>query len=372
MTTSPPLPDDESGVTAEWIRQALTAGGISDFPEIREVAFEDIGAGVGLVGKILRCHLTYYEDHSTAPDTVVVKLPSTHPQTFQAARQLRLYRREYDFYSKLATHIPLRAPAMLYGDFDDRTHRFVLVLEDLRHLATVDQLDGANAAQATAAIRAVARLHGQFWDRVDRPPVSGFHNSAEAERHALVRSVYQASLAAALDRFGHIFTSRMSRLAEVFGARLVEYLGAVASGPMTFAHGDFRLDNMFFGEDVQQDFAVVDWQVSGIASGLQDIAYFLSSSVPVAVRREIERAAVAEYHDIIAGMGAADFTFEECWRSYRQNMLGCFRTPIIAGGQLDFTGDRSRRLAEVFLQRTLTAIDDLDAGEFLPPPSAGP
>ena len=123
---------------------------------------------------------------------------------------------------------------------------------------------------------------------------------------------------------------------------------------------------MFFGADDGDDFAAVDWQVSGIASGLYDVAYFLSSSVAPEIRREIEREALAEYHEVVRSMGAANFTIEECWRSYRQVMLGCLMTPIVAGGQLDFTNDRSRRLAEVFLTRTLTAIDDLDAREFLP------
>ena len=147
---------------------------------------------------------------------------------------------------------------------------------------------------------------------------------------------------------------------------MVEYLEMVAACPQTFTHGDFRLDNMFFGDNEPEEIAVVDWQVSGIAGGLSDVAYFLSSSVSTEVRREIESELLAEYRDIVRASGVNDFTAEDCWRSYRLNMLGCFRTPIIAGGQLDFTSGRSGRLAEVFLQRTLTAIEDLDAEEFLP------
>ena len=123
---------------------------------------------------------------------------------------------------------------------------------------------------------------------------------------------------------------------------------------------------MFFADGDGEDFAVVDWQVCGISSGLYDVAYFLSSSVAPEVRREIEREILSEYHQVLCSAGVEGFTFEECWRSYRQVMLGCLLTPIVAGGQLDFTSDRSRQLAEVFLTRTLTAIDDLDAHEFLP------
>lgn len=366
MATKPLIPSDESDITADWLRRALAAGGAADLPEIQDAAVEEIGGGVGLVGKILRCHLTYSGDNARGPETVIVKLPSLHEQTFRTAVRLRLYQREYAFYRRIAPHVPLRSPALLYGDFDESSHRFVLVLEDLRHLNAANQIDGASAAQAKIAIRAVARMHGQFWNKVDRPPVSGFHDSTSPERRPLVQAAYQASLRPALDRFGYLFPEQMRRLAEQYGERLVEHLDAVAAGPRTFTHGDFRLDNMFFGAGDNDDFAAVDWQVSGIASGLYDIAYFLSSSVAPEIRREIEREALAEYHEIVCSMGATGFTFEECWRSYRQVMLGCLMTPIVAGGQLDFTSDRSRQLAEVFLTRTLTAIEDLDAREFLP------
>ena len=366
MPNAPVIPENENDLTAYWIQQAMTAGGRADFPAIQNAVVEEIGGGVGLVGKILRCHLAYSCDNIGGPETVIVKLPSPHEQTFRTAVRLRLYQREYAFYRRIAPHVPLRSPALLYGDFDESSHRFVLVLEDLRHLTAANQIDGASPAQAKTAVRAIARMHGQFWDRVDRPPLLGFHDSANPERRPLVQAAYQASLRPALDRFGHLFPDAMRRLAEQYGERLVKYLDAVAAGPRTFTHGDFRLDNMFFGADDSDDFAAVDWQVSGIASGLYDVAYFLSSSVAPEIRREIELDALAEYQEVVSSMGVGDFTLEECWRSYRQVMLGCFMTPIVAGGQLDFTSDRSRQLAEVFLTRTLTAIDDLDAQEFLP------
>ena len=360
------IPDSERDITVEWMRQALAAGGLTGADSIEAVSVENIGAGVGLVGTILRCHLSHSDDYAGIPRSVIVKLHSAHPETVQTARLLRLYEREYIFYRRMALQAPIHSPALLHGDFDDRDHRFVLVLEDLRGMATVDQVAGASAAQAKTALRAIARMHGAYWNRVDRPPVSRFNDAANPERTIRLRRVYQASLAVAFERFGSLFSHRMKRLAQEFGDRLGEHMDAVAAGPLTFCHGDFRLDNMFFGADDSDDFAVVDWQVCGVRSGLYDVAYFLSSSVPIEVRRQVEAEAVAEYHDIVRSMGVTDFSAEECWNSYRQNMLSCFLTPIIAGGQLDFSDARGGQLADAFLTRTLTAIDDLDAAEFLP------
>ena len=367
MPPKPAIPASENDITVDWLHQAMEAAGSINFPAIRDVAVEQIGVGVGLAGKILRCHLTYDDDVPGAPETVIVKMPSTDPHTLRVAKRLELYRRECDYYRQLAPHTPIRSPALHYGDFDDRSHHFVLILEDLKEMASPDQIVGADAEQAKTAVRAIAQLHGHYWNRVNQPPVSRFNNASDGSRRLLTQDAYQASLPSIFTRFGSIFTEPMRRLAEEYGLQLAAHQDDVDAGPQTFVHGDYRLDNMLFGVDGDNDaFAVLDWQVCGVSSGLSDVAYFLSSSVDTEIRREIEQEVLAEYHDIIRSVGADDFTFEDCWSSYRQNMLGCFRTPVIAGGQFDFSSQRSQQLADVFLSRTLAAIEDLDASEFLP------
>ena len=361
----------------------LEAGGRApvtfDVPPIKHVVVEPIGIGLGLLADILRCHLTYADGvgesigsgtpgvdpaRPKAPATVIVKLPSSEPKSRRLCKRFSLYKREYDYYRRLAPHVPLRTPTLLYGDFEPRSDRFVLVLEDLRAMAAADQIVGATAEQARRAIRGIAKLHGHYWNKVDQPDLSGFRVELSPKYRPLVQIVYLVNLLSTIHRFGGVFSKETQRLAEAYGPRVAEHMGILAAGPMTFTHGDFRLDNMFFGE--QEDFAVIDWQVSAIHSGLYDVAYFLATSVSSDVRRQVEREALKEYHEIVRGMGARDLTFEECWRLYRQNIVGRLVTAIITCGGLDLNDERSYRLAEISLRRTLTAIEDLDAGELIP------
>ena len=364
--TTPRMPRHRSDITAQWMQQALTAGGASDLPAIQEVALEDIGAGLGMSGEILRCHLTWQEQSSATPATVIVKLPSACSKILRMSKRMSLYRREYDYYRLVAPHAPLRTPALLYGVFEARGQRSALVLEDLRAMQTVNQVDGASAAQAKRAIRALAGLHATFWNKVDRPPLTGYYTPFTPQRRALVQLAFLATLAPTLERFENLFSDEMRGLAEAYAPRVADHIAEIAAGPRTFIHGDFRLDNVLFAAGEEEDFAVIDWQVSGLSSPLYDVAYFLANSVSTGVRRQIERAALQEYTDIVCGMGARGFTFAECWRLYRQNMLGAVLAPVMVCGGLDLTGERGRQLAEVGLRRTLAAIEDLDAAEFLP------
>ena len=368
----PPIPDGPTSITTAWLNQALSAGVASDLPALlpalKEVDVDVVGAGVGLMGEVLRCRLTYEDDAPSAPGSVIVKLPSSHPRNLKMSKLLQLYKREYSFYIRLAPHVPIHVAALYYGDFEERGHRFVLVLEDLRGMETGNRLEGATERQAKVAIRAIARLHGRYWNKVDRPPVAGLHYSLHPKHRPLVQLSYLRCLVPTLKNFGGLFSGDMRRLAEDYGPRIADHMADVAAQPLTFGHGDFLLDNMFFGPDGSDDLAVIDWQVSGISCGLYDVASFMSDSVSTETRRKIERETLREYHDVLCGAGVKEFSFEACWRLYRQNMLGRLLAPVFICGGLDHSNEHGRALAENGLRKTLAAIEDLEASEFLPTP----
>ena len=365
--SNPPIPKNASALTADWMGLALAAGGARGLPVIRDMEVEDIGTGAGALSEIMRCALRYGDDAAGAPESVVVKLSSSDKKSLRIARMLGMYRREYSCFRQLAAHLPIGLPALHYGDWEDAGHRFVLVLEDLRGMEVMDQISGAGAAPARRAIRGVAALHGQFWNRLDRPPAASFLASVRPPKRWVTQLFYLICLAPCLRRFGSFFSDRMRRLAEAYGPRVAVHLDELDAGAQTLTHGDFRLENMFFGTGGSDAFTVIDWQATGmIGNGLYDVAYFMVTSVPSEIRSEIERDALREYHEIVCRMGATDFPWADCWSRYRQSVLNMLVPCVCACGGLDMTNPRMRELGEKLAQRTLAAIDDLEAHEFLP------
>ena len=370
----PPIPRDAEEVTVQWMQQALTAGGASDLPPIRECSCEEIGSGVGFMGTILRCRLRYdlpgtlAEQNCCAPETVIVKLPSPLAKNRRLGKRLGLHKRGYDFYRLIASQAPVRSPALLYGDYEAGSDRFVLVLEDLRDWQAVSHFEGASVDQTRRAMRAIAKLHGTYWNRTDQAPLNTFTDSFSSRRRKLIQLVYLANLAPTLKRFGRFFTDDMRRLAETYASRIDSQIVRVAAGPKTLSHGDFRLDNIFFEADGGDEIAIIDWQVSGLRSPLFDVSYFLVGSVTTEVRRQIEREVLEEYTEIIGEMGVEGFTFEQCWRLYREHSLANLLVIVLACGGLALEDERRRRVVEVGLQRVLTAVEDLDGGECVPGP----
>lgn len=356
------IPKASGNLTADWLRAALVAGSRPDCPPIRHLNCEAIGEGVGLMAEILRCELTFTGDDGPS-ESVIVKLPSNKPRNRKLGRRWRLYRREFSFYRNLASASPLRAPALLYGDFDTRTHRFVLVLEDLRNLTAADQVRGATPEQARQAVREVARLHGKYWDRVEPLTAFGFHETLAPWTWSALQISYLLSLPRSLSLLSGSWPEEIRDLAEEYGLRLLDHLGHLVQEPLTLVHGDYRLDNMFFDVD---GLRVVDWQNSAVSNGLYDVAYFLAGSVPTEVRRVIEKEALLEYHDIVCSSGARDFPFERCWRLYRETLLGCLVLPVVVTGWLEESQGRQLELRDAIATRTAKALQDHEAGNLLP------
>ena len=394
MASRPTLCDDPATIDADWMQRALAAGDASDCPAIGDVVVEDLGSATNAFGRLLRCHLTVDGGLAADPATVIVKLPTADRRAFRFAKWLSMHERECLYYRRLARHARIRSPALLYGDFDEDTHRFVLVLEDLRDLQVPVQAAGVSAGRARLAVREIAKLHGQFWGAIDHPALSGCSDVLGPKFRRFMQVAYLLCLPVVLERFGNSFSPETRRVAEALGPRITAHFASVATGPRTFVHGDYRGENMFFGPDVRggasasggssggvnpaarvgaasggaagDDFAVVDWQGSGLGAGLYDVAYFLGTNVVPADRRRIEREALEEYHDIVCRLGARDFTFDDCRRSYRQNMLSVLMPCILACGGLDLGNRRLHDLVKSGLERALAAMEDLNVAEFLP------
>ena len=121
------------------------------------------------------------------------------------------------------------------------------------------------------------------------------------------------------------------------------------------AHVDMRLDNIFFGDDYV---ALVDWQSVSTSAPEQDVAYFITQSVPPAVRAQEDL--LGYYHSELTAQGVV-YDLARCRERYRvcALYLVCFAVSI--AGELDLENERGQALGKVVLGNAMTALDEMDA-----------
>ncbi len=361
------IPVNSSGVTAEWLGEALRAADAIDNATITAVAVEDIGAGVGMMGEVVRVTLTYASADPALPQSMVGKFPASDPGNREVAQSLYFYPREIGFYTQLAQFAPLRTPALYYADIDMADHSFVLLLEDLAGAEPGDQVAGTTSAQTRRAISEIAKLHGAFWNKVDNDEMAALFDFADPTYCAAVETGYQAFLGPAFDKFGDRFTAYARRVAEDLGPRAAATIADMSTRRRSFCHGDFRADNMLFGSTLgETEFALLDWQISGRGNPLYDIAYLVCNSVPVEQRAAAEESLLREYHGILQAMGVEDYSFDDCVHDYRQAVLCGLFVAIYACGGLDLANERGLAAGTAILDRVVAAVDAVQAGDTLP------
>ena len=354
-------------ITAEWIGQALEVGGVKDC-DIKAVEVEMLDAANGM-GTLCRCRLIGESSKVPTPTSVMVKLPAHEGLALGwFAKLFATAQREYSFYRHFATQTPVRVPDLYYANFDRRKQESVLVMEDLHEMETISQATGVGPERALAAVAAIARVHGRFGENpAAEPNVAAHCNEFQSSsQRRILQIVYMASLPIALERFGDCFSSEIRQLAIKFGTRIDSHLASVVKDRPRVLHGDFRCENLMFGNEGPEDLALIDWQGFGIGCGMYDIGYFLGCSVSTEHRRRIERESIEIYHEIVCDMGTKDYTLEECWSSYRQNILSGLILYVIGAGSLSSDDTLRLQVAKASLSRVLTAIEDLDSAEFLP------
>ncbi|MFM7094851.1 MAG: hypothetical protein ACKOYL_09915, partial [Actinomycetota bacterium] len=106
--------------------------------------------GEGMIGANYRVAIV--SNRSDVPASVVVKLPSPGEESRAAGIAHRTYEREAKFYMRLAGTFDVRRPQCHWLEFDESTHDFVLVLEDLAPAVPGNQITGCTVDEAARAV----------------------------------------------------------------------------------------------------------------------------------------------------------------------------------------------------------------------------
>ena len=106
----------------------------------------------GVMSLLWRVKLDY-DGPTEAPKSLIVKSATDDPHRLFIAQAAKFYAREVRFYLELAHNAPVRTPRCFHAEIDAATSQFLLVLEDVGDLRSVDQLVGCSYDDAVGALR---------------------------------------------------------------------------------------------------------------------------------------------------------------------------------------------------------------------------
>jgi len=333
---------------------------------VTSVEAEIIGAGIGFIGTVARLQLDYEGAPPTAPASVIAKLPSEDPGSRMVGVAFGLYEREVRFYEHLGENAGLPAPKSYFARYDSAAGQSLLLLEDLQGGAFGDQVAGAALPDVEMAIDAIGKFHARWWESPEFASYPWITSGIETIRQP-IQMMYAAVWPVALERFGDLFPAEIRPLIPDFGRRTMAALDQMTLGPETLCHGDYRPDNLFWGEPGSgRDLVVCDWQSPGKATGVVDAAYFITGSMEPDMRRKHEDDLLHRYHHQLLEGGVKDYSFEQLKTDYRGYFAGVIAGGVVLLGTLPEGNERGRKLIETSMNRFLTAMQDHDSLSLLP------
>ena len=361
------FPTSIGEITPGWLTDALRGANVIRDARVTSLEATILGEGTGFIGELARLTLEYDRSEPGSPTALIAKLPAAVPENRELGDLFRLYEREALFYQHLAARVELRTPRCYYIGMDTDRADFLLLLADLAPARVGDQVTGCSGAEVELALRDLAAFHAGWWED---PRLEGLDWMPTLNDPLIVGTLmqaYQDTWDQFLDRFQAGLTSSMLHTAERFGRHIDKIIDRLAEPPCTITHGDYRLDNMFFGtEDGEPVLTMIDWQVSAKGRGVFDVAYFLAGTLEPHERRASEVDILKCYHQNLADGGVRNYSFEQCLLDYRLSALYCLVYAVIAGGSVDLVNDRAVALATAIVERDFAAVEDLDAAELLP------
>ena len=315
------VPPSVAALTTEWLTAALCDG----VPGAEVVSFE-LGARNDGTSARRTMRVTYNAAGREAqlPEALFTKSGPTF-LTRMVGAGVGLARVESNFYALVRPQLDIEAPVTRYSAYDPVSHRQMLITDDVsvtRGACFGSALDRTlTRDQAEQIIDTLAGLHARFWQApLNRMYGSWLPDAYEVTAILNVAIGAAARISSGFERARHVIPPEVyARRAEVHPALMRSQQLNVSGGPQTFLHGDVHPGNWYVTADDRM--GLYDWQLAVRGGPARDLAYALTTHLPVETRREWEQDLLERYLGKLdeAGVKTA-LSRDELFLGYRQQV----------------------------------------------------
>ena len=270
---------------------------------------------------------------------------------------------ESRFHRTLRAELDIEAPWMIHASVDKETKRSIQLFLDLVHQKQTTFFTyetDTTRLDAEQAVATLGTLHGQYYDSPrfgqDLQWLNGYEDFLRAGERDGIRVGHDAAMLKCEDVVpAPVFARR-----EEIWPQLKRSLSAHQDEPRTVIHSDVHLGNWYrTGAGVV---GLGDWQCICTGHWAHDLAYTVSTLLPVEDRRAAEGDLLARYVERLHEAGGPKVSIDHAWLRYRQQMFAALLmwTPTLVHPPT-MPDMQPEAMSRLMIHRITTAIDDLDS-----------
>lgn len=309
-------------VTPAWLTGVLRRAGALAAGEVRGV--EVTLARKLVISSVARLAVSYTADAPpAAPRQLFLKL--TTPEV-----GAHFSRREVEFYQRAAPCAPelplLRCYDAAFAEQSGHAH---LLFADVTETHTQPPVPlPPREDECAAVVECLAELHARWWDDA-RLGVDIGRLTTEAEFDELRRLIAK-HLAGFCDFMGDRLTpARRARYEQVLAGSMHPWRRMLTRAGLTLTHGDAHWWNFLYPRNVGDGRVLIfDWHLWHVDAPLKDLAYLIAFNWFPERRARLEEPLLRHYHAHLVARGVAGYTWDECWRDYRWQVIRELFVPV--------------------------------------------
>jgi hypothetical protein len=352
-----PIPTSWADVDPPWMTTVLAAR----FPGAEVVRVELL---MGSDGSNRRARFGLSYASGAGPAVVFVKAEGDHREVH--ARNGNLFNESKLYASGLP--LPVDHPEPYGVIIDEDALDWLVVMEDVttRGADPRDATRPYTPAQVTAAVRGLARVHGEYrgGSTGERPELDWLQTWAPTEgfRSGLARRVPTGLERGAGELPPEIVALGPDGVMDLW----IRYVDLLDREPTTLLHADAHIGNTYLLPD-RDEVGFLDWQVARRGNWSQDTGHFIQGALTEDDRQAHDRSILDAYRRELARVGV-ELDADEAWTWYRASAAYGLAIWL---STLGTDGYQSREISLASARRFSVATADLATADAIATLEAG-
>lgn len=314
------VPPSAEAITPEWLSAVLCN-------QVSSARVVDVRVSGGDDGTSARRALDVQYNAAGASAGLPTKLFSKSTATIGSRMLLGvtgIAEGESIFYNSARPDLKLRSPHAYYSGYDSKSHRSLVILEDLTSRGWSFPNPMTNRVRRNDAedmVSEMAAYHGALWDsprfRTDLAPLRPAY---EWQENLNRRVGFEKRTLTGLERAKDVVNSKLYDQREKLYPAFMQSLSLHRGMSPTLLHQDLHLGNWLRDENGRM--GLYDWQCVAKGSWALDYSYAIGGSLTTGDRREWQEDLLRLYLEHLKHYGTATVpSFDEAWLAYRQQSM---------------------------------------------------
>jgi len=284
----------------------------SSIHNIKDIMIDDNKLKGGFIADVISFKITTYDNNEYSQ---ILKYENTQENNLSImAKKLKLYDREYYFYTNISSKVNINIPKFYNLIVDENDNNIGIVLENLldKKYKINLNLNVESIDITLTIINKMAQMHSKFWNKNLKKIFPDLKSTKDDIFYPFLPNFINDKYELFKLKWFTIFTERQIKICDEIYKNFSSIQTRLSQGNhITFIHGDIKSPNIFYDIKNNYDPYFIDWQHCAIGKGVQDLVFFIIESFDIININLIFNLTKSYYYKKIIEYGITNYTLEE-------------------------------------------------------------